>query len=267
MKRTIIHIDEEKCNGCGLCITNCPEGALKLVNGKARVVKESLCDGLGACIGHCPQGAITIEERTAETYDETTVMETISRQGEEAIRAHLAHLKAHGQKEHLDKAVRFLKEEPHTHPQSLSGCPGSMARELKKDAPSAAQNVPGSATSELRQWPIQLHMVNPQAPHFNNAELLIAADCVPFAFSDFHRRFLKNKTVIILCPKLDNAREEYIKKLAEIFKYHAVKSITITHMEVPCCFGVTSIVEEALKASGKNVFVKEFTVSLQGEIV
>jgi NAD-dependent dihydropyrimidine dehydrogenase PreA subunit len=276
MKRKIIKIDEEKCNGCGKCVPDCPEGALQIIDGKARLVGELLCDGLGACIGNCPEGAITIEEREAEEYDERKAMKNIVAKGPAMIKAHLKHLKDHSQDEYLKIAKDFLQEKKitvpeledagHTGPHG-GACPGSMMMSFGGTTSPAHQTAGPAPSSELRQWPVQLQLLNPSAPYFKNVDLVIAADCVPFAYADFHRRFLKDKVLIIFCPKLDTTLEEYVEKLTAIFKNNDIKSVTILHMEVPCCFGTVSLVEEALKKSGKNILVKDYTISLRGEII
>lgn len=274
MKRQIIKIDEEKCDGCGVCVPDCPEGALQIIDGKARLVSDLFCDGLGACITSCPQEAITIEEREAEPYDEFKVMENIARQGENTIKAHLKHLKDHKEMGYLGQALEYLREHnveiPDFHGGALhnhGGCPGAMARDLKErpDESTAAVNV--KVHSELRQWPIQLKLLNPAASYFDNADLLISADCAPFTYADFHRRFIRGKILIMFCPKLDPYIDEYVEKLVAIFSSHEIKSITIAHMEVPCCGGVGTIVQEALKKAGKNIFVKDYTISIEGEII
>ncbi len=271
MKRQIIHIDEEKCNGCGACASGCPEGAIQVINGKARLVNELFCDGLGACIGTCPEGAITIEERDAAPYDERMTMENIVKAGRETVIAHLKHLKEHGQHEYLHTAMEFLKEKKmaispdEIMKKSECGCPGSRTMELQS-APAREGNAPVVLASELRNWPVQLQLVNPQAAYFDNADVVCAADCVPFSFANFHQRFLKGKVLLILCPKLDRVAEAYIEKLADILKGHSLKSLAVVHMEVPCCFGLVTIVEEAVKKSGKTIPIKEYTISLQGEI-
>jgi ferredoxin len=278
MKRDMINIDEEKCTGCGECVPNCPEGAIQIIDGKARLVSDLFCDGLGACVGHCPEDAITIEKREAESYDERKVMENIVKAGPETIRAHLHHLKEHNQTEYLHQAIQFLREKgiavpamdtedalhEEGHP---AGCPGMKIMDFRSQAPESQETQAIAARSELRQWPVQLQLVNPNAPYFQDADLVIAADCVPFAYSNFHNRFLKGKTLIILCPKLDKVQDLYVDKLAEIFKNNNIKSITVPHMEVPCCFGLTRLVEEALKRSGKNIVVKDYTISIKGDIV
>ncbi len=277
MKRQIIKIDEDKCNGCGACVPNCPEGALQIINGKARLVGDLLCDGLGACIGRCPEGAILIEEREAEAYDEGKVIVNVVEAGEEMIAAHLKHLKDHGQEEDYGVAVNYLKENSIAVPdlnlqkndQSPSGgCPGQMMRELNQTKKSSGGNQPVQLVpSELSQWPIQLHLLNPLAPYFQNADLVIAADCVAFSYGNFHQRFLKDKKLIIFCPKLDQSMEQYIEKLTQIFTLNDIKSVSVLHMEVPCCLGTVATVEAALKRSEKNVIIKDYMISLNGEIL
>ncbi|MCX5692438.1 MAG: 4Fe-4S binding protein [Candidatus Omnitrophica bacterium] len=225
-KRKIVKIDEERCTGCGLCIPNCAEGALKIINGKAALVKEIYCDGLGACLGHCPEGAITIEERESAAFNE------------EETKRHLAEIK---KKE--DKKL-------------ACGCPGTAVKSFKPTL---------KIQSELTNWPVQLMLVPPEAPYLKNSDLLIAADCVGFSCPDFHQEFLRGKTLIICCPKLDDAGL-YVEKLAEIFKRGDLKSVTVAHMEVPCCFGLNQIVGEALKLSGRKIPAKEITIDIQGNV-
>lgn len=283
MKRKIIHIDEEKCTGCGQCIPDCPEGALQLIEGKARLVSDLFCDGLGACIGTCPEGAITVIEREAGAYDEKAVMANIVSQGPAVITAHLEHLLGHGEQALYKLAIEYLNEnhipvprhriigshpghEMHGHP-SFMGCPGSATRSIPRRHQTESRQQAGVASSELSQWPVQLKLLNRYAGYFDNADLLIAADCVPFAFADFHREFLKDKIVIIFCPKLDSDLDSYITKLSEIFSRHPINSITILHMEVPCCSGTTYIVNQAIERSGKKIPVKEFTITIEGNVV
>lgn len=268
MKRQIIKIDEEKCNGCGLCVPNCPEGAIQMLDGKARLVSDLFCDGLGACIGECPQGAITVEEREAEPYDERKVMtENIIPKGMTTINAHLKHLRDHGETKLLHEALDVLKEqnisiadETEAKGNGHAGCPGMMAKMFSKKAPN--NDVAGKVESELRQWPIQLKLVSPEASYFDNADLLIAADCTAFAHGDFHREFIKDKIVLIFCPKLDPYIELYIDKLAEIFSKKSIKSITIARMEVPCCGGTEVIVQKALEKVGKSIEVKSHIINI-----
>jgi len=223
-KRNIVNIDEEKCTGCGKCVPNCAEGALQIINGKARLVKDIYCDGLGACLGHCPEGAITIEGRDVKAFDE------------EAAKKHLEEIKK-------KKAEKLP-----------CGCPGTQVRSL---SPKRA--------SELINWPVQLKLVPVDAPYLKNSDLLIAADCVAFSYPDFHQDLLRGKLLIICCPKLDE-KNLYIEKLSEIFKNNNLKSVTVAHMEVPCCFGLNHIVGEAMRLSGKKVPLKEITIGIQGEV-
>ena len=290
MKRSVIKIDDEKCNGCGLCIPNCPEGALQIIDGKARLVSDLFCDGLGACIGYCPEGAITIEEREAEPYDEHKVMENIVKGGPGVTKAHLKHLKDHGEQDYLGQALAFLREKGIEVPEmdevqasveagvgcpgartmdfrETLGCPGSGTVDSRRGSEEQGQPDRPPAGSELRQWPVQLQLVNVNASYFQDADLVIAADCVPFAQADFHERFLKGKSLIIFCPKLDRMPEAYIEKLAEIFKNNRIRSVTLVHMEVPCCFGLRKLVEEALKRSGKTVELRDYTISIKGQPV
>ena len=233
--RKIVKIDEELCNGCGQCIVNCPEGALTIVDGKARVVRESYCDGLGACIGTCPEDAITIEEREADAFDEA------------AMEQHLAE---------LEKQRAAL-------PTLGFGCPGSAVRQMARA--SHSECVSAGAPSQLAHWPIQLGLVPPGAPFLKDAELLLVADCVPFALADFHERFLRGRAVVVGCPKLDDP-QSHVAKLAAILEQSSIRSLTILHMEVPCCTGLCRIAETAMEAVGAAVPVKEITVSVDGRV-
>ncbi len=283
MKRKIISIDEEKCTGCGLCIPDCPEGALQIIEGKARLVSDLFCDGLGACIGTCPEGAISVIEREAGAYDESAVMETIARQGASVIKAHLEHLSGHGQTALYNEAIEYLIEHfipipdhqvaerrspsAGRHPSPFAGCPGAAARSIAREEHGVGENRSKRSESELRQWPLQLKLLNPAAPYFDNADLLLTADCVPFAYADFHQDFLRDRIVIIFCPKLDTDIEGYVSKLAEILSLHTINSITVVHMEVPCCSGVKYVLDQAMEKAGKKVPVKDITISIQGGIV
>jgi len=303
MKRKIINIDDTKCTGCGECIPDCPEGALQLIDGKARLVSDLFCDGLGACIGTCPEGAISVIEREAVPYDEKAVMETIAKQGTPVIKAHLEHLAGHGQIPLYNQAIEHLIEkgmsipdhaapEPkgkhaspcQDHPQAgrmgeggvchpapheshpFAGCPGSAARSIPRERGMGPRQPSGTTASELRQWPVQLALLNPAAPYFDNADLLISADCVPFAYPGFHEKFLKGKILIIFCPKLDADIDGYIEKLAAIFTSHTIPSITILHMEVPCCSGVRYVVDKALAKAGKTIPIDEKTITIDGNV-
>lgn len=275
MKRKIIEIDETICNGCGDCIPNCPEGALQIIDGKARLISDLFCDGLGACIGECPLGAIKTVEREAEAYDEKTVMlKNIIPKGENTIKAHLTHLRDHKETKLLQIAIETLKSSGINAPNLMGGCassgggcPGTLAKMLSPKPKAQAEQVRGTVPSELRQWPVQLHLINPMAAYFDNADLLISADCVPYAFGDFHRHYLKDKIVITFCPKLDNSMDVYVEKLTELFKQKHINSVTIVRMEVPCCGGTEMVIRKALEASGKELDVKVDVISLNGEII
>lgn len=267
-ERSIIKIDEEKCTGCGLCVPNCAEGALQVIDGKARLISELFCDGLGACVGHCPEDAITIEKREAEPYDERRVMkENIIPAGANTIRKHLEHLKKHGAVKYLGEAVDYLKEKnlpvpPTGQPSCAAGpCPGSAAKEFKPKE----KNEDASAHSELRQWPVQLHLLSPSAPCLKEADLLIAADCTAFAAGGFHRDYLKGKILAIACPKLDSEQDAYAEKIARMIDEAGINTITAVIMEVPCCGGLLNIVGRAVENAGRKVPVKKIVLSLQGD--
>ncbi len=250
MKRKIIQINEEKCNGCGLCVDVCAEAALKVIDGKAQLTKDFYCDGMGACLDVCPTDALKIVEKDAAEYDpEKTYQHVKELRGEDKA-----------QKVHGIKGERHLP--------MACGCPGSMTKDFRQDSSEdkkESKNV--DLKSELKQWPIQMHLLNPAAPYFENADLVLSADCVPFTYPNFHQKFLKNKSLLILCPKLDDGQDEYLEKLTEIFKTQNIKSVTVVHMEVPCCGGIGALVSQALKNSGKDVPVKDYTISMQGEII
>lgn len=281
MIREIIIIDEEKCTGCGLCIPNCPEGALQIIDGKARLISDLFCDGLGACIGHCPEGAISIEKREAEEYDEKRVMENVVRQGSNVIRAHLEHLKNHGQDEFLGQAMEFLKEKGIDIPMpfggaapcdiaqekkaAFSGCPGARVMDFgEREKPGAVGGEASKPASSLRQWPVLLMLVPPQAPFLKGSDLLIAADCVPFAYAGFHEDLLKGRVLLVGCPKFDDI-ELYKEKLISIFTIGDIRSVTVAHMEVPCCFGLVRLVRQALEASGKSIPFEDVEIGITGE--
>lgn len=272
MKRDVIKINEEKCTGCGACMIGCPEGALQVIDGKARLISDLFCDGLGACIGECPEDAIEIETREAEPYDEVKVMDNIVKAGSNVIKAHLNHLYEHGQTDYLDQAIGYLKENNIQVPDYeeeaplACGCPGSMAQDLGETR-LKSQGKAQIFSAELKNWPVQLQLLNPDVPYFKNADLLISADCAPFAYANFHQRFLKDKVLIILCPKLDKTIDEYVDKLAKIFENQDIKSISIVHMEVPCCSGIEVIVRRALEKAEKNIIIKDYIISIGGEIV
>jgi len=280
MKRKLIRIDTGTCNGCGQCLPNCLEGALQLIDGKARLVSDLFCDGLGACIGTCPLGAIHIEEREAAPYDEKQVMTNIVTQGTNVIRAHLDHLAAHNEQIYLEQARQYLHDrgiplpepvaaEPAATAGERHGCPGSRSHDRRGGTgPHSAPPAEGKPMdSELKTWPVQLQLLNPQASFFDNADLLVAADCVPFAYPAFHRDFVKDKIPIVFCPKLDRTIEPYLEKLTAIFTLHAIRSLHVVHMEVPCCSGTTALVRQAMDRSGKQIPLHEYTISLQGQLL
>lgn len=298
MKRNIIEIDDEKCTGCALCIPNCHEGALQIIDGKARLISDLFCDGLGACIGHCPEGAIKIIEREAEAYDEVKVMTEMVKKGKNTILAHLKHLKDHNEDELLKQAVKYIKENKidmypdelakpvttagtyapskmhgmpvlaHHEAGSACGCAGSAPKDFRIDMQKVEQaaQVTTEAVSELRQWPVQLHLLNPNASYFKNADVVLAADCVAFSMGNFHSRFLKGKTLAIACPKLDTNKESYIEKLATMIVGSNINTLTVVMMEVPCCSGLLQMVKIAIGQSGKNIPVKRVIVTVQGEV-
>jgi ferredoxin len=230
VKRNIVKIDEEKCNGCGLCIPSCAEGAIQIIDGKARLVKDIYCDGLGACLGKCPQDAISIEQRDAAEFDEKAAEEHVKSVKSEAL-------------QHIS-------------------CPSTKPMEFNKE-PSSADSV-GRQECRLSTWPVQLKLMPPNAPFLQNSDLLIAADCVPFAYANFHEDMLKGRTLAVGCPKLDDA-SLYRNKLAEMFRTANIRSVTVVNMEVPCCFGLHRLVEEAIELSGKKIPLKQQTISIKGE--
>jgi Pyruvate/2-oxoacid:ferredoxin oxidoreductase delta subunit len=276
MKRKIIKIDQAKCNGCGLCIPNCPEGAIQMIDNKARLISDLFCDGLGACLGHCPEGAITTEEREAEAYDERLVMKNIIAQGSNTIKAHLKHLEDHGEDGYLKVALEVLKEEgienpienigENMHAHDHAGCPGSRTLDFSKESFLVSGDEGGKRPSQLRQWPVQFHLVSPMAPYFRGADVLLAADCTAFAMGEFHKDFLKGKALAIACPKLDEGQDVYLEKLIAMIDEAKINTLTVLVMEVPCCSGLVLLAKNAVEAAKRKVPVKAVVVSLQGEI-
>ncbi|MFH1031891.1 MAG: 4Fe-4S binding protein [Chloroflexota bacterium] len=233
--RKIVKIDEEKCNGCGVCVPGCVEGALKIIDGKAKLVSETYCDGLGACLGECPQGAITIEERASEEFDE------------EAAKLHMD----------LKKVTDNLP----------CGCPSATVRRFERpETPEAILEEAEKQPSMLRHWPVQLTLVPPTAPFLQGADVVLAADCVPFAYAGFHRDFLKNHSLLVACPKLDDF-QAHLKKLTEILSRAQLKSLTVVHMEVPCCSGLVHMAQRAIELSGRDIPLKEITIGVKGEVL
>lgn len=276
MLRDMIVIDEEKCNGCGLCVPNCPEGALQIIDGKVRLVSDLLCDGLGACVGECPVGALKVEKREAEPYDEKKVMKNIIKAGENTIKAHLKHLYEHGQNEYLKQAIEFLKEKKIKIPEykvetmafdNFSGCPGSRMMDFREKQEENLNQSSVKQKSELRQWPIQLHLISPLAPYFKKADLLLAADCTAFAFGSFHSDFLKGKAISIGCPKLDENQEIYEEKITALIDEAKINSITAVIMEVPCCSGLLQIAQKAMVQANRKIPIKLIVIGIKGEIL
>ncbi len=244
MKRKIIRIDEDLCNGCGICIDACAEGALELIDGKARLVGEIYCDGLGACLSGCPTGALTIEERESEGFDPAAVDQRLTAQGRAPLAAHAA-------------------------PGGHGGCPGSRAMAFgPAAAPAACEGSCGAvhAPSQLGNWPVELHLISPAAPYLDDADVLIAADCVPAALASFHQELLAGRVLMIACPKLDDS-SPYLEKLTTIFAERAVRSVTVAIMEVPCCRGLMEIVRRAVAASGRDLPLEVVRVGIRGEIL
>jgi len=241
IKRKIITIDEEKCDGCGLCVTACAEGALQIIAGKARLVSETYCDGLGACLGECPQGAIAIVEREAEAFDETAVAAAHHHAAGDSPRAELP-----------------------------CACPGSLLRELqppgaKADDSGAGKSTP-APTSQLKNWPVQLMLMPVNAPYLSGTEVVLAADCVPCAYGDFQQRFVKGRILVIACPKLDNAAF-YVEKLAQMFAKNDIRAVEVLYMEVPCCSGLVRIVQAAMQQAGKKIPVTFTRIAIDGQIL
>ena len=293
MKRDIIKIDDEKCNGCGACVPNCHEGALQIIDGKAILISDLMCDGLGACLGHCPEGALTIEQREAEPYNEIKVIAAMVTKGRNVVVAHLKHLKDHKETGFLNQGINYLIEmktdiqfdveeaivavkAPHIKAnkidtktlvmenEHIGGCPGSMAMSFQMENETNSYSNP---VSQLSHWPIQLHLINPGAGHFHKSDLLVAADCTAFSFGNFHSDFLKNRKLVIACPKLDSNKEIYVEKLKTLVDESQVNTITVMIMEVPCCGGLLQVVQMAVQSANRKVPVKAITIGIKGEIL
>ena len=248
MKRDILKIDEALCNGCGQCVPNCHEGALQVIDGKVRLVSELMCDGLGACIGHCPEGAITIETREAEPYD---VMSDVHNHGKVPVTQPQPQPQIHSQQQHHEGG----------------GCPGSRTMVIEKPSEHNNNTSQVDQPSELRQWPVQMHLVNPNATYFKSADLLLAADCVAFSMGSFHSKHLKGRSLAIACPKLDQGTDSYVEKLTAMVDIAKVNTITVMMMEVPCCGGLFQMVRTALGNASRKVPVKKIIVGINGEIL
>ncbi len=275
MKRQIIEIDEELCDGCEQCIPGCPEGAIQIIDGKARLISDLFCDGLGACIGTCPQGAIAVIEREAEPYDEVKVMENIIQQGENTIKAHLKHLHDHGEVEFLKTAVSFLKETDIAVPDFKSpvsscasgGCPGSQNMAFVDQIQTPENAATTEVPSALTHWPIQMHLISPMAPQFAESDLVLAADCVAFSIGNFHQKYLSGKTLAIACPKLDNQQQIYLEKLKVLIDEARINTLTVMIMQVPCCRGLLALAQQAAQLANRKIPVKAIVVGIQGEIL
>lgn len=300
----MVRIDEELCNGCGICIPNCHEGALQIVDGKAVLISDLMCDGLGACIGHCPEGAITIEQREAAPYNEVLVMEEMVRKSTNTIIAHLKHLKDHGEDGYFNEAVDYLlkhdSELDHdvrniiravgteagdtgenesgtpVRPGSSftmaskhtlphsGGCPGSAQSEFRRTETSGSGTV--SEESALSHWPVQLHLINPGASYFSNCDLLVAADCTAFSMGGFHQKYISGRKVVIACPKLDHGTDIYIEKFRALIDTARVNTITLVIMEVPCCGGLLSMIRQAMEMATRKVPLKLVVAGTDGTV-
>ncbi len=297
MKRDILKIDEELCNGCGQCVPNCHEGALQVIDGKVRLVNELICDGLGACIGHCPEGAISIETREAEPYNEIMVMEGLKDKGRNTVTAHLKHLKDHGETNFLKEGISYLRDhraelkfnldevmhEVHNHGRVAvqpvnhlhtavhngggGGCPGSRAMVIENQSGNVSKTDVTDQPSELKQWPVQMHLINPNAQYLREADLLLAADCVAFSMGNFHSKHLKGKSLAIACPKLDHGTDTYVEKITAMIDIAKINTITVMIMEVPCCGGLIQMVRSALSKASRKVPVRKVTVGINGTIL
>ena len=288
MIREIVKIDEELCDGCGLCVPNCHEGALQIIDGKARLISDLMCDGLGACIGHCPQDAITIEQRKAEPYDEIKVMTGMVKKGKNVVVAHLKHLKDHGEDAYLNEGMTYLlnhkneidldveeiinevkgiNKTEHQEQKSACGCPSSQEMSFTANSEKESTVEPENLKSELTHWPVQMHLVNPNASYYRNSDIVIAADCVAYSTGNFHKEYLKGRSLGIACPKLDSNTEVYIEKFRQMIDEAKVNTITVMIMQVPCCSGLVQMIKSAALKADRKVPVKLIVVGIQGEIL
>lgn len=261
------------CNSCGACVNGCHEGALQLIDGKARIISDLFCDGLGACIGECPVGAIVLEEREAEAYDECAVMERMAGKGEKTIVAHLTHLREHNETEYYNQGLAYLKEHnipvviPTGRPKTACGCPGGREMSFTPAAIAVAPTSGMKPLSQLRQWPVQLHLLNPEASYFHGADVVLAADCAAYTYADFHNRFIAGKTIAIACPKLDSGKESYIEKLTAMIDNARINTLTVVIMEVPCCGGLLSLARTATQRAMRKIPVKQVVIGIKGDIL
>jgi Fe-S-cluster-containing hydrogenase component 2 len=263
VRRKIVQIDETKCDGCGECIPSCAEGAIALVDGKARLSADVLCDGLGACLGECPRGAITVVEREADAFNEAAVKAHLERLGKGSAAAHAV--------APAPAAARLRLAVAQDAPGPQGGCPGSRPRTLPRRGLAVVPSSPGpalpgpGAESRLGQWPVQLHLVPVSAAFFEGADLLVVADCVPFAYARFHEDLLAGKALVVGCPKLDDVRA-YVEKLGRILASNDIRSVTVVRMEVPCCGGISAAARHGLAASGKDLPFRDVVVGVDGTI-
>lgn len=265
--RKIITINEELCNGCGECITGCPEGAIALVDGKAKLTSDIYCDGLGACLGECPTGAISITEREAAPYDEKLVIANIVKQGPTAVQQHLQHLQEHGETEYLKQAMEFLNT-PIATTEKHCGCPGSTTRSFGNKASNAQRPQEGiSPKSALTHWPVQMHLIQPTSAHFQGSDVVLSADCVAFSLGDFHGRFLNGKTLAIACPKLDDGQDVYRSKITALIDQAKINTLTVMIMQVPCCGGLLQLALTAAKEASRRIPIKAIVVGVEGDIL
>ncbi|MBI2520239.1 MAG: 4Fe-4S binding protein [Bdellovibrio sp.] len=259
MKRKIVKIDEELCNGCGDCVTDCSEGALQIINGKAKLIREDFCDGFGDCMGACPTGAIIIEERETVAFDkDATKQHLMDSIGPDAVLR-----MEEAQKRHEHGNIR--KDSPHGILMHGGGCPGSQMRQFDRTSNNHVSSQEGHRPSQLAQWPVQIHLVSPQAPFFNQRELVVLNTCAGIASANIHKDYIKNRSVTVGCPKLDDT-SRYAEKLASILRNPTIPKVIVTIMEVPCCYGLSMIVQQARAMTGrKDLVVEEHTLSLSGE--
>ncbi|MFW5960088.1 MAG: ATP-binding protein [Chitinivibrionales bacterium] len=273
MEREIIRIDEEACTGCGLCVPNCPEGAIQIIDGKARLVSDLMCDGLGACLGHCPEGAITIEKREADEYNEKRVMENIVRAGDNTIKAHLKHLREHGEEGYLKDAVEYLRENniplPEQEEESktrATGCLGAQNMEFRKEkGPGNPDQKPRE--SGISQWPVQMHLISPESEQFYKSDFILIADCTAYAMGNLHEDYIAGKKIGIACPKLDSGTNVYKKKTRALIDDAEINTLTVITMQVPCCSGLLKLAVDAAEEAERKVPVKHIAVSIKGDVL